>query len=215
MRGWTWLVVLVGTAAAAGACGSSVDSGGQGGSGATGSTTSNGTTGNGTTTTTGTGGASPSGCPADAPTGGPPCAEEGLLCTYGEEQRPECRITASCSGGTWIVSAPPCAVPGPGTCPTAPPPSNDVCPEDGAVCTYDDGAICECTTCLGGPCGPPPPVWICGAPGPGCPTIAPNAGTACGQEQQSCTYGNPCGISGVIAVCQDGAWIWDVPVCPQ
>jgi hypothetical protein len=195
--------------AAAGACGGSVETG-AGGSGATGSTTGNGTSG-----TSGTGGGSPSGCPVEAPTAAAACEKEALLCTYGEEPRPECRTSAICSGGTWIVNPPLCAQPPPGICPPAVPPNNEVCPSDGVVCTYADGTICGCTTCVAGPCMPPPPIWSCGPPPAGCPTIAPNAGTACAEEGQSCTYGNPCGLSGVVAFCTQGSWIWEIVPCPQ
>jgi hypothetical protein len=60
----------------------------------------------------------------------------------------------------------------------------------------------------------PPPAWGCGTPAADCPKITPNAGTACSQEGQSCTYGQPCGISGQTTTCTDGAWVWDNGLCP-
>lgn len=198
----------------AGCGGSTVKEPGTGGGGA----------GGGGTTTTGTGGAgtggggtggSPSGCPATLPASQSACADPELVCTYGDSPLPHCRNYAVCGAGAWNVTlAPPDCDQPPPDCPATPPSNGSVCSGEGATCSFGDGTICDCTTCTGGPCGPPPPVWACGAPASGCPSSPPNAGTGCAQEGQQCLYGNPC-LSGVNAICKGGAWTWETTACPE
>lgn len=162
---------------------------------------------------------SASGCPAAAPQGGEQCTKEGLFCTYGDSPRAQCRTAVTCSGGSWelgnssecIETEPPA-----GFCPATQPPEGAACSSNWAICTYDDGTICECSSCHGGgPCSPAPPAWQCRPHEPSsCPTIAPNAGTACEEEGQGCYYGVVCGVSGAGMGCQDGAWVWpNGPIC--
>lgn len=192
------------------ACGGTVTeepTGGAGGGGTTTSTTS-------TTSSSSTGaGGSPVGCPPSLPSEGTACPSLELVCTYGESPFAQCRSSARCMQEGWVTSVPPpdCDFPDP-SCPASVPVEPTVCSFEGTRCAYPDGTQCGCTSCAG-PCGPPPPYWVCGTPAPGCPTPAPNAGTACGTPGLQCLYGDPC-VSGLSAKCEGAAWIWqDVP-CP-
>jgi hypothetical protein len=167
--------------------------------------------------TGGSGGISPSGCPANKPTGA--CSTEGLRCTYGDDVRPECRDGVACNGGQWVAEKNAC-LPPPAGCPAVPPTSGQpkvTCSNEGDVCSYASGAICNCSSCLG-PCVPPP-WWQCSpAPtDPGCPKTVPNDGAACDASAgTTCTYGNPCNGSGQKVQCSAGAWKWVAPdPCPQ
>jgi hypothetical protein len=200
------------------ACGGSTDTnsstGGSGGAtggsgGATGG--SGGATGGSGGATGGTGGTSPSGCPASAPAG-QPCTTPDLRCTYGDSVRPECRNEWICNGGTWVTTKALCLAAPPGECTTTVPTDGTVCTTDGTVCDYPDGTLCLCNACSTGPCAAPPPKWECTPPptGPGCPAIVPNDGSPCSApEGTQCTYGIPCGPSGAIATCTNGAWLWE------
>lgn len=202
------------------ACGGSVQTGtgGAGGSGNTG--TSNNSTGTSTLTgndTTSAGTGVPGGCPVAEPTNGSSCAGvmDGRQCTYGQSTRPECRDVWMCKGGMWNTTGSLCAMPI--DCGTTEPSMGTVCPNEGEVCVFGSD-ICVCSSCPGGPCMAPPPKWTCAGPPTtaGCPSIAPNNGTACFQSGLSCTYGFPCGSSGVTAECKDGVWTWDSTVaCPD
>ncbi len=155
-------------------------------------------------------------CPAILPNSDEACAGEGVLCTYGDLARTECRSRAECINGKFQILLPKCAVPADGICAPMPNPGVE-CPVDAeaAVCDYPDGTICVCSSCSLGPCGAPPPHFYCATPSADCPMIAPNAGTPCSSEAQSCTYGFPCGPSGVQAVCKNGFWFWDPAImCP-
>lgn len=185
-------------------CGSSVIVGGNGGSPTT----------TGTGAVTGTGGSAGAACPTVEPTGGS-CAgsPEGLRCTYGDQTRPECRDEWLCSAGTWTTTKSACAM-STACGSTQPTPGTD-CPMDGAVCTYGS-TLCICSQCPGGPCMAPPAKWECAGPptGPGCPAVAPNAGTPCGAAGAMCTYGFICGGSGVETQCTSGLWVWnDMVAC--
>jgi hypothetical protein len=148
-------------------------------------------------------------CPASEPDPGDPCGEEGRHCTYGDAPRPECRTQLLCSKGQWVGTLADCVEPPPGSCDLPPSPSGVTCAKEGLVCVDDQSTICVCSSCSGGPCSPPPPHWQCAAPpGEGCPAVAPNDGTACGASGLSCTYGLPCGPSGVTVDCKAGTWLW-------
>jgi len=204
---WIWWTAIAGIVFGAGVlgCGGTVTGGGGGSAGAGGGSA-------------GAGGASGGGaCPAMQPNGDEPCATEGLLCTYGDLARTECRSRAECINGKFQVILAKCAVPADGVC-TAMPSPDLQCPNEaeGAVCDYPDGTICVCSSCSLGPCGAPPPHFYCAPPPMGCPSIAPNAGTPCPTNGQKCTYGFPCGPSGVEAECKNGFWSWNMVVaCPN
>jgi len=183
------------------------------GSGGSGSTSAN----NGTSSTpssTSSGVMGP--CPQAVPTQGSACSPVGQLCSYGTDARPTCRDTSQCASGQWSNTHPTCpSLPGSDVCGTESPGSGQICSDQGAVCPYPDGTQCGCSSCEG-LCGPPPPHWQCDAPPAGCPIALPNAGTTCSKEGQQCTYGQPCGVSGMLATCTSGQWIWllDQP-CPD
>lgn len=165
----------------------------------------------------GSGGAPGGGCPSVMPTSDEPCDREGLLCTYGDLARTECRPRAECINGKFVLAFAKCAVPANGVCPAMPTVGVE-CPVDaeGGVCDYADGTICVCSSCSLGPCAAPPPHFFCAAPPMNCPAVAPNAGTPCGMAGQKCTYGFPCGPSGVEAECKNGFWSWNMAIaCPQ
>jgi hypothetical protein len=192
------------------------DDDGQGGSTGTSPTTTSGGGSNGSGGAAGAGGSGGGevyvSCPDKAPAQDEPCTDEGRFCTYGDHQRPDCRTKAICGGGIWSVIEPTCKEPPAGTCSGSPPDPGALCPSEEAVCAFSDGTLCECATCHGMLCGPEP-TWACGAPAPGCPLIAPNSGTACSMEGQSCVYGDPCAQSGAVVNCQDGSWSWAQIAC--
>jgi hypothetical protein len=151
-------------------------------------------------------------CPDELPQGGSACGVPDLLCTYGDDPRPQCRAMAYCMWPEWTVFMPKCI--GPVSCEAAPPPPQAACMLEGEVCAYPDGTMCTCATCFGGSCTMPGPSWYCTMLGPGCPTFVPNSGDVCDREGQACSYGDPCS-SGVEAVCKDGEWQWQPIACPQ
>jgi hypothetical protein len=162
-----------------------------------------------------------SGCPDAAPEGGEQCDKEGLFCTYGDAPRAQCRTAVTCSGGSWVLGDSARCIntePPAGFCPATPPADDTACSSNGAICTYGDGTICECSTCGRGQCQPSPtlPWWTCRAHSPStCPPTAPNAGTACEEVGQGCYYGLVCGYSGAGMSCgENGAWVWERdPIC--
>ncbi|MBL9020908.1 MAG: hypothetical protein JNL21_01860 [Myxococcales bacterium] len=191
------------------ACGSTVTEEPTGGAGGGGASTSTTTT--GSSSSTGAGG-SPVGCAPTVPDAGAACPKLDLVCTYGDSPFVQCRSQAQCTSAGWSVIVPPpdCDFPDP-SCPQTPM-HQAVCQVEGARCAYPDGTQCGCTSCPG-PCGPPPPFWVCGTPEAGCPTTAPNAGVACSTPGLQCVYGDPC-VSGVATKCEGGAWIWEQVGCP-
>lgn len=196
-------------------CGNEVDvaTGGAGGAGSWGSTSAKGTTGSMTQASTGTGVVGP--CPATAPDAGAKCDDPDRRCTYGDDPRPHCRVSATCTAGAWQIFLPKCPAPtSPAVCGAAPPLAGAACPMEGDYCVYADETICGCSGCFGGgPCMQNP-VWQCtGAPA-ACPPPTPNAGTACAPEKLACTYGQPCGAGGVTMDCVGGSWVWQDTVCP-
>lgn len=159
------------------------------------------------------GGVSPSGCPLSSPPMNATCSQPGLSCTYGGNVLFGCRDMVACTGTSW-AHAGACQEPPPGACPAAKPASSSGCGYEGADCGYDDGTICNCTSCPG-PCTPDPPVWYCAGPPttPGCPAIAPNLGSPCIEQGLQCSYGACPGMA-TIARCDQGAWVWDAVACP-
>lgn len=158
-------------------------------------------------------------CPGTQPREGEACSgDASLRCEYGNDPRPACRTHASCASGAWQIAISGCPpLPGPGVsgCPAAPP-DGGACQTDGLVCDMGDDTLCACSTCTGGPCSLAAH-WSCaGAPStPGCPSRAPELGSACASDQNVCTYGPSC-VESVATRrrCDNGAWIEDPMVCP-
>lgn len=195
-----------------GGTGGSAGSGGIGGSGRGGSGGTGGMAGTG-----GTGGSTTTDCPAAVPKPNTLCPKNNLTCTYGDDVLPNCRQRIDCMNGVW--GSPSICTRPPGTCPGTPPPGKPgetQCSNQGLACGYSDGTICGCTNCPG-PCMSGPPHWYC-APPPstaGCPSLAPNAGTACASPGLSCDYGNCATMNTVHAVCENGTWDWKPVACPE
>lgn len=183
---------------------------GGGGSGASAATGATSTT--GSSSLTGAGG-SPVGCPPAPPAEGQVCPKPELVCSYGDSPFSQCRTSAVCLASGWTVFVPPPDCDFDPSCPPMVPPPQSICPSEGAHCAFPDGTQCACTTCLGGPCGPPPPVWVCSSPAPGCPVPAPNAGAACSQAGLACVYGDPCN-GGLATSCDGISWSWESVACP-
>jgi len=146
-------------------------------------------------------------CPADvSQITGWPCTE-GLICEYGTDPRPSCRMRATCTGGTWGVTMAKCVSLPPVTCPaTREGASGQTCPTQDAYCTYAD-LTCQCTNCFSGPvagCGGPL-TWHCAIPNAdaACPAGSPLLGSACATADKTCTYA--CGPGGAW-LCKQGAW---------
>jgi hypothetical protein len=93
------------------------------------------------------------------------------------------------------------------TCPaTRDAAAGQVCPTDGAYCTYGD-LTCACTNCTNGPattCSGDL-TWHCAAPNAdtACPAGIPLLGSACTTDNKTCTYA--CG-TGNARTCKQGAW---------
>jgi len=146
-------------------------------------------------------------CPADlSQISAWPCTE-GLTCEYGTDPRPGCRASATCTGGVWSTALAKCAQLPPVTCPaTRDAAASQVCPAEGAYCTYGD-LTCACTNCTNGPvtsCAGDP-TWHCAAPNAdaACPAGIPLLGSACATDAKTCTYA--CG-TGSARTCKQGAW---------
>jgi hypothetical protein len=141
---------------------------------------------------------------------------QGLVCSYGDSVRVDCRDVWTCSAGIWDMGKTDCPMPPTGTCGSSAPADGTTCSTQGDLCTYGD-TLCLCSECPGGPCMAPPPKWTCSGPPTtaGCPPIAPNEGSACSMDGLMCTYGFPCGGSGANAVCSGGSWAWQGVGCPQ
>lgn len=113
-----------------------------------------------------------------------------------------------CTSGKWSYPAVKCAALPPITCPdTRAQAAGQVCPTEGAYCTYGD-LTCQCTNCnTGGPVSvcSGDPTWHCATPNPdpACPQGIPMLGSACTSETLSCTYG--CG-SDNRRICTQGVW---------
>ena len=156
----------------------------------------------------------PHGCPSTLPIDGASCFDPGLTCAYGDDPRPSCRSSATCTGGSWQYPPEHYCPPLPKA--DCPPSASDAqgktCSVAGALCTYGD-VDCGCTACaFGGPCSIDL-TWACDAPPttPGCPPSTPNLGTACTSEGTTCTYGT-CGVPTLAGrTCTGGVWV-DSPI---
>jgi len=96
--------------------------------------------------------------------------------------------------------------------------NDDICQEDGSLCSYEDGSYCLCTNIDPYPCFTtcsitPEIKWKCIPPmdnDVGCPTIAPNAGTECSDEATKCIY-----TCEHVFDCVNGIWQYRVGRCPN
>jgi hypothetical protein len=160
----------------------------------------------------------PTGCPADPPQSGSLCdtSTGPLSCEYGDSVVLSCRTQATCSGGTWQVTAAKCApLPGPGEsgCPTDLTASGSACTVDGTLCDMGGGAVCACGECLGGPCSIGVK-WLCREPEADCPLYAPDYGQPCSVPEQTCSYGFCGGSTGALRRCTGGVWQDELQACP-
>jgi hypothetical protein len=149
-------------------------------------------------------------CPSTAPEIGSACGVQGLDCSFGDSPFPECRDHVVCSQEKWGRGAGSgaCEEAPPGVCPDSVPPAQSECSSTdlGARCAFDDGSLCTCVRQLCGGAGCtdlPYPQWNCSHAAPGCPLVAPNAGTSCAAPA-TCEY-EYCGL---LARCVDGTWHW-------
>jgi len=157
-----------------------------------------------------------SGCPQEAPAAGDPCAAVGL-CSYGDHPLARCRTTASCVNDEFLVEPAGSSCEPDPTCPDVAPIAGAECTSDGSQCPFSGGNMCTCTTCSGGPCGPPPPHWVCAGPTLGCPPQMPNSGVTCPDFNAGllCSYGDACN-GGQLAECEaSGSWQWVYTMCPR
>ncbi|HVY44425.1 MAG TPA: hypothetical protein VHB21_01050 [Minicystis sp.] len=211
------------------ACSTTVESrgtsSGSGGATSTSSATSgaggNGTGASSSTSSSGVGGGGYVDCPSSEPAAGSACASAGEQCAYGDDPRAQCRDLFTCEGGAWqkTPAAPEQTCTPASACPGEKPAPQAACTdaELGEACAFADGSQCLCAYCgLGGPACMPtePPHWGCTpAPSdPHCPTIIPNAGTACTDAAASCPYPGGCGV---MATCKGGVWTWTQSPCPE
>ena len=152
--------------------------------------------------------AGPDVCPVALPTAGTTCTREGLVCEYGTDPRRDCRPTATCTSGRYLLGAVTCPPPPVDTCPaTRDLAAGQSCAVMDAYCTYGD-LYCHCTNCpRNSPlCNPSSPLrWDCDVPNanPQCPAAMPRQGTACAPDGLTCTYA--CGASNG-RTCIGGAW---------
>ncbi len=213
---WVWLLPL-GLSLACGG-GTTTGDGGAGSPGTGGSGTGGDSGG-------GTGGGSSSACPASPPGSGDACSIEsgtGFVaadCSWGDDPRPTCRVTALCSNGAWSVNQPPAdctTTPArPAACPSSEAAATGACDDPTLSCWYDDGAICSCSSCQGGSEYPlcqtiDPPVWACTAPDTACPSPLPQAGATCDAPDTL-----DCGPSCELPIhCQNGVWKYGQAMCP-
>jgi hypothetical protein len=174
----------------------------------------------------GSGGASTSSCPNEPPRSGSSCTVvgsalgfAGAQCSWGDDRRPACRISALCSNGSWSVTQPPVycseAEPLPEACPETSQAAAGECDDPTLACWYDNGTICRCSPCMGGSEYPicqtiDPPQWACTTPDAACPNPMPQAGDSCDHGPEL-----TCGPNCELPIrCRDGAWQYDQAMCP-
>jgi hypothetical protein len=161
----------------------------------------------------GTGGALPGVCPGSIPSPGSACDDNGRLCTYGDDARPNCRTHVECVGSKWAtVRVPPAASCGLAVSCELATVTGTACFIKGDECTSAN-RYCACL-CVPG-CGSYK--WKCSDPVAGCPAIAPNAGTGCSPDGRTCMYGacdDPSGVTDQVRVdCKNGVWEWTDTSC--
>jgi hypothetical protein len=157
-------------------------------------------------------------CPAEAPPATTVCHSlASSACEYGKDIRPSCRVSATCSAGTWSVAQPGCAaLPGAGQsgCPA------DVTANDTA-CTGNVGLLCDMAGSSGAAAGSMCACvagverWTClaldidGA----CPSLVPGLGSTC-LTPMTCPYG-VCGTTAAAGrECASGVWVDATSGCP-
>jgi len=164
-----------------------------------------------------------SACPDEQPSDGSACSPEALICTYGDNPRPECRASARCRSGSWEVRpADSCAQPPDDYCPPDPPEGSCQALDDNGLpagqdgrpgvgdsrvgCAYPKGVFCFCRECPERLCDNGPG-WECTPPPTDseCPASVPNVGEPCPTTGLACDYGDPC-VSGARRICRLGVW---------
>lgn len=184
----------------------------------------------------------PTVCPETPPRQGDSCSPSvspsvniDAECSWGSDLRPDCRTTATCFSGKWFVSVPSgqtCSEPAlPAGCPATPPTNGSACAPpcgpDASWCANPNPIdcwyglqLCRCTNFLpiGAGMNLDPPQWICpSVTAAGCPSVAPNAGTACSLATGTfCTGTASWGCLGIPQItCESGTWEWLAPAsCP-
>lgn len=144
-------------------------------------------------------------CEDSTPDAASACGSNGLLCTYGNSARFDCRTTAFCESKAWVVETE-CDEPPEGYCP-------DPRPSDGQTCEYYwlappclyDNIWCSCVNCPDGQCDSSRWECIDAVEGNGCPVSAPNLGDSCDSQGLSCRFGDPCN-GGISQICRNGYW---------
>lgn len=156
-------------------------------------------------------------CPETLPTTGASCSQEGLVCEYGDDPNPRCRVHPRCEQGAWVSfdgALPGCPSTRASSCPVTVDAARDqACTEDQAWCSWASGAVCRCTPCRQGPISDlcaTEATWHCSASPPACPAGIPRSGTACSGVSY-CDYG--CEYGGVYR-CGEGLWKSDGENCP-
>lgn len=201
------------------ACGGSVyeTNGGGGGNGGDGGTGSDGgTTSDGSVVT--------SGCPGSLPNDGVACSPDGQSCEYGTNNGTCGDPTTNCVDGAWKQPPP---TPGVACLPSDSCPASHAsivvgqdCGGEEMECNYPGQGRCTCATQGYGGLqpynpdgGPIPNVWECEQPQTGCPADRPRLGSACSQDQQSCSYGDCSMPDTVMIECSGGIWIAEPFAC--
>ena len=162
----------------------------------------------------------PSPCPTSAPRTGDACADEELVCSWGDDARFGCRTVTRCEGGAWQSVGHVCTQQEP-SCPRELPQSPDgsaaVCTDAqvGITCAYDQQAF-TCAPCIGTYCRAQNH-WQSGALEAGCPATTPNFGEPCVLPNVSCDY-NGCAASGAGSLgasmtCAHGYWTENDFIC--
>ncbi|MEO8877426.1 MAG: hypothetical protein ABI461_17660 [Polyangiaceae bacterium] len=195
------------------ACGGSVFGSGDDGSGGGGGSDGGASDGDGGSKGS-DGGRTSSGCPSAIPAAGGACTPSGIQCEYGTNNGQCGSPYMDCVGGTWT---PPPLTPGAACLPhdSCPATKADVaigaaCGDEDQECNFPDG---RCTCAYGEGLvqvypdgGQPPREWRCEQPTEGCPVNRPRIGSACSQENQTCTYGDCSMPDSVDIQCNSGAW---------
>ncbi len=155
-------------------------------------------------------------CPSAEPAIGTFCVAEGVVCTYGDAIRVNCRRARGCVMGTWVMDASedcqqpppnycPAQVPTPGACSAMSWTGMTIAGNGQAVCASPAGPSCVCNLCQGLGCTGH--TWHCFPPptNPVCPPIAPNLGAKCTSQALECDYGTACQGGGQF-ICRKTVW---------
>ena len=152
-------------------------------------------------------------CPPTPPSANESCARRGLVCEFGDDPRASCHTLATCGdAGKWEVTSPKCQALPTVKCPASRQAAQgQSCTPESAICVYEDGLQCNCTTCPNPYpiCQPLPAAqWACQAPNadPACAPARPKLGTPCAKAGQLCSYG--CERENNL-LCVQGVWSRD------